>query len=82
MADTIDPLTGKVVLNLVTRTHVNRIVLQSLLSVMIRNNPKLAEMMLQDLEKRKDAAQQPELREYIELAIGEVLSASVASRVK
>jgi hypothetical protein len=82
MADTIDPVTGRGVLNLVTRTHVSRIVLQSLLSVIIRNNPNIAEMMLQDLEKRKEAAPQSEMREYIELAIGEVLSASVASRAK
>ncbi|GEM_PF-5578979 len=82
MADTIDPVTGRVVLNLVTRTHVSRIVLQSLLRVIIRNTPGIAEMMLDDLERRKDAAPQPELREYIDLAIGEVMSASVASRAK
>ena len=82
MADTIDPVTGKVVLNLVTRTHVCRLVLQSLLTVLINANPPLAEMLVQDLERRRDAAREPELREYMELAIGEVLDASVAARAK
>jgi hypothetical protein len=82
MADTIDPVTGKVVLNLITRTHVSRLVQQSLLAVLIRGNPQIAEMVVQDLEMRRDAARESELREYIELAIGEVLDASVAARAK
>jgi hypothetical protein len=82
MADTIDPVTGKVVLNLITRTHVSKLVLQSLLAVLIKSNPQIAEMMVQDLERRRDAAREAELREYIELAIGEVLDASVAARVR
>jgi hypothetical protein len=80
MADTIDPVTGKVVLNLITRTHVSRMVLQSLLTVLIRSNPQLAEMVVEDLEKRKQAARQPEMREYLELAAGEVMSALAAVR--
>ncbi|HKD65354.1 MAG TPA: hypothetical protein VKB84_00840 [Candidatus Binataceae bacterium] len=82
MADTIDPVTGKVVLNLITRTHVSRLVLQSLLAVLIRANPGLAETVVQDLERRMDAAKEPEMREYVELAMGEVLAASVAARAK
>jgi len=82
MADTIDPVTGKVVLNLITRTHVSRLVLQSLLAVLIRANPGLAETVVQDLERRMDAAEEPEMREYVELAMGEVLAASVAARAK
>jgi hypothetical protein len=82
MADTIDPVTGKVILNLISRTHVSRLVLQSLLIVLIKANPPLAEMVVQDLERRWDAALEPELREYMELAIGEVLAASVAARAK
>lgn len=82
MADTIDPVTGKVVLNLITRTHVSRTVLQSLLTVLFRTNPKIAELMVDDLELRKQAAREPELQEYIELAIGEVLGAVAATRAK
>jgi hypothetical protein len=82
MPDAIDPVTGKVVLNLITRTHVSRMVLQSLVTVLVKANPQIAEMMVDDLEKRKQATGEPELREYIELAIGEVLSAAVASRAK
>jgi hypothetical protein len=82
MADTIDPVTGKVVLNLITRTHVSRTVLQSLLTVLFRTNPKIAELMVDDLEMRKQAAREPELQEYIELAIGEVLGAVAATRAK
>ena len=82
MADTIDPVTGKVVLNLITRTHVSRLVLQSLLAVLIRANPGLAETVVQDLERCMDAAEEPEMREYVELAMGEVLAASVAARAK
>jgi hypothetical protein len=65
MADTIDPVTGKVILNLISRTHVSRLVLQSLLSVLIKANPQLAEMVIQDLERHRDAAREPELREYV-----------------
>jgi hypothetical protein len=82
MADSIDPVTGKVVLNLITRTHVSRLVLQSLLTVLIRANPNLGEMVVHDLERRMEAAREPELREYTEQAIGEVLAASVAARAK
>jgi hypothetical protein len=82
MADTIDPVTGKVVLNLISRTHVSRLVLQSLLTVLIKANPQLGEMVVQDLERRMEVAREPELREYMEQAIGEVLTASVASRAK
>ena len=82
MADTIDPVTGKVVLNLITRTHVSKLVLQSLLTVLIKTNPPLAEMVVHDLERRRDAAREPELREYMEAAIGEVLAASLAARAK
>ncbi len=82
MADTIDPVTGKVVLNLITRTHVSRMVLQSLLTVLIRSNPQLAETVVEDLEKRKQAARQPEMREYLELAAGEVMSALAAVRAR
>jgi len=82
MADTIDPVTGKVVLNLITRTHVSRLVLQSLLTVLIKANPQLAGMITQDLERRRDAAREVELREYFELAIGEVLDASVAAAAR
>ena len=82
MADTIDPVTGKVLLNLISRTHVSRLVLQSLLTVLIKANPHLAETVVQDLERRRDAARQPELHEYMEMAIGEVLDASVAARAK
>ncbi len=80
MADTIDPVTGKVVLNLITRTHVSRMVVQSLLTVLIRSNPQLAEAVVEDLDKRKQAARQSEMREYLELAIGEVMSALAAVR--
>ncbi len=80
MADTIDPVTGKVVLNLITRTHVSRLVLQSLLTVLTRANPQLPEMIAGDLERRKGAAREPELREYFELAIGEVLAAAAGAR--
>lgn len=82
MADTIDPVTGKVVLNLITRTHVSRLVLQSLLAVLIRGNPQIVDMVVQDLEMRRDAAGESQLREYVELAIGEVLDAAVAARAK
>lgn len=82
MADTIDPITGKVVLNLIARSHVSRLVLQSLLSVLIRSNPPLAEMVVHDLEQRMANTREPELREYMETAIGEVMSAAVASRAK
>ncbi len=80
MADSIDPVTGKVVLNLITRTHVSRLVLQSVLTVLIRSNPQVAEMVVQDLERRRDAAAEAQLREYLEMAIGEVLDAGVAAR--
>jgi hypothetical protein len=82
MADTIDPVTGKVVLNLITRTHVSRLVLQSLLTVLIKSNPQLAEMVVQDLESRRAVAAEVQLREYFELAIGEVLAATAGVRVK
>ncbi|HEV3112601.1 MAG TPA: hypothetical protein VGY99_19105 [Candidatus Binataceae bacterium] len=82
MSDTIDPVTGKVVLNLISRTHVSRLVLQSLLTVLIKANQQLAEMVVQDLERRRDATREPELRDYMELAIGEVLDASVAAHAK
>jgi hypothetical protein len=82
MADTIDPVTGKVVLNLITRTHVSRLILQSLLTVMIKSNPQLAEMVVNDLDGRREAAAEPQLREYFELAIGEVLGALAGAHVK
>jgi len=82
MADTIDPVTGKIVLNLITRTHVSRLVLQSLLTVLIKGNPQIADMVVENLERRRDGALEAELREYIELAIGEVLDASVAARAR
>lgn len=82
MADTIDPVTGKVILNLINRTHVSRLVLQSLLTILIKANPPLAEMIVQDLERRRDAAAEAELREYMETAIGEVMVASLAARAK
>ncbi len=82
MADTIDPVTGKVVLNLITRTHVSRMVVQSLLTVLIRSNPQLAEAVVEDLDKRKQAARQSEMREYLELAAGEVMSALAAVRAR
>jgi hypothetical protein len=79
MADMIDPVTGKVILNLITRTHVSRVLLQSLLTVLIKTNPQLGEMIVQDLERRRDVAKETDLREYMELAIDEVLAASVAA---
>ena len=82
MADTIDPVTGKVILNLITRTHVSRALLQSLLTVLIKANPQLGEMMVHDLERRRDAAKESDLREYMELAIDEVLTASVAAHAR
>ena len=82
MADTIDSVTGKVVLNLINRTHVSRLVLQSLLTVLIKANPQLTQMVVEDLESRRDVAREPQLREYMELAIGEVLDASVAAHAK
>ncbi len=82
MADTIDPVTGKVILNLIARTHVTRVLLQSLLAVLIKANPHLSEMVVDDLEKRRDATQEPDLREYIEIAIDEVLAAAVAACAK
>jgi len=82
VADSIDPVTGKVVLNLITRTHVSRLVLQSLLTVLIRSNPQLADRVVQDLERRREAAVEAQLREYIELAIGEVTDAGAAARAK
>ncbi|MGO9057841.1 MAG: hypothetical protein ACLQU2_10725 [Candidatus Binataceae bacterium] len=82
MADTIDPITGKVVLNLINRTHVSRVLLQSLLTVLIKANPQLGEMIVADLERRRDFAKEADLREYMELAIGDVMEAAVASRAK
>ena len=82
MADTIDPITGKVVLNLITRTHVSRLIVQSLLTVMIRANPQLAEVIVQDLQRHQDITAEAEMREYFDLAIGEVIQASVAARAK
>jgi hypothetical protein len=82
MADTIDPVTGKVVLNLINRTHVSRLVLQSLLTVLIKANPQIAEMVVQDLEGRRDVTADAQLREYYELATGEVLAALAAVRAK
>jgi hypothetical protein len=82
MADTIDPVTGQVVLNLITRTHVSRLVLQSLLTVLIRANPQMADMVIGNLERSKEAAREPQLREYIEMAIGEVHDASMAAAAK
>jgi len=82
MADTIDPVSGKVVLNLITRTHVSRLVLQSLMTVLIGTNPQTSDMVLRDLERRLEAAREPQLREYLELAIGEVLDASAAAAAK
>ena len=41
-----------------------------------------SETVVQDLERRMDAAKEPEMREYVELAMGEVLAASVAARAK
>ncbi|HXR36118.1 MAG TPA: hypothetical protein VN754_09240 [Candidatus Binataceae bacterium] len=82
MADTIDPVTGKVILNLITRTHVSRVLLQSLVTVLIKSNPQLGEMIVHDLERRRDVAKESDLREYMELAIDEVLTASVAAHAK
>ncbi len=82
MADTIDPVTGKVVLNLISRTHVSRLVMQSLLTVLIRANPQIADLVAQDLENRMEAAGDRQLREYYELAIGEVLAAASAVRAQ
>ena len=61
MAETIDPVTGKVVLNLITRTHVSRLVLQSLLTVLVKTNPQLAGMVIEDLERRREAARDPNI---------------------
>jgi hypothetical protein len=82
MADTIDPVTGKVILNLITRTHVSRVLLQSLLTVLIKANPQFGEMLVHDLERRRDVAKEADLREYTELAIDEVLAASVAAHAR
>ena len=82
MADNIDPVTGKVILNLITRTHVNRVLLQSLLTALIKANPQLGAMMVEDLERRRDFAKEADLREYMELAIGDVMEASVAAVAK
>jgi len=82
MAETIDPITGKVILNLINRTHVSRVLLQSLLTALIKANPKLGEMIAADLERRRDFAKEADLREYMELAIGDVMEASVAARAK
>ncbi len=41
MVDNIDPVTGKVILNLITRTHVSRVLLQSMLTALIKSNPQL-----------------------------------------
>jgi hypothetical protein len=82
MAETIDPITGKVILNLIKRTHVSRVLLQSLLTALIRANPQLGEMIVADLERRRDCAKEADLREYMELAIGDVMEAAVASRAK
>jgi hypothetical protein len=82
MADTIDPVTGKVILNLITRTHVSRVLLQSLVTVLIQANPQLGEMIVHDLERRRDVAKETDLREYMELAINEVLTASVAAHAR
>jgi hypothetical protein len=82
MADTIDPVTGKVILNLITRTHVSRVLLQSLLTVLIKANPQLGEMIVNDLERRRDVAKDADLREYTELAIDEVLAAAVAAHAR
>lgn len=82
MADAIDPVTGKVILNLITRTHVSRVLLQSLLTVILKANPQLGEMIVHDLERRRDVAKESDLREYMELAIDEVLAASVAAHAK
>jgi hypothetical protein len=82
MADTIDSVTGKVILNLITRTHVSRVLLQSLVTVLIKANPQLGEMIVNDLERRREAAKESDLREYMELAIDEVLTASVAAHAK
>jgi hypothetical protein len=82
MADTIDPVTGKVILNLITRTHVSRVLLQSLVTVLIKANPQLGEMIVHDLERRRDVAKESDLREYMDLAIDEVLTASVAVHAK
>jgi hypothetical protein len=82
MADTIDPVTGKVIVNLITRTHVSRVLLQSLLTVLIKSNPQVGPMIAEDLQRRLDFAKEPDLREYLELAIGDVFEASVAARAK
>jgi hypothetical protein len=82
MADTIDPVTGKVILNLITRTHVSRVLLQSLVTVLIKANPQLGEMIVNDLERRRDVTKESDLREYMELAIDEVLTASVAAHAR
>jgi hypothetical protein len=82
MADNIDPVTGKIILNLITRTHVSRVLLQSLLTALIKANPQLGPMIVEDLERRRDFAKEADLREYVELAIGEVMEASVAARAK
>lgn len=82
MVDNIDPVTGKVILNLITRTHVSRVLLQSMLTALIKSNPQLGAMIIEDLERRRDVAKEADLREYIELAIADVMEASVASSAK
>lgn len=82
MDDTIDAVTGKVILNLITRTHVSRVLLQSLLTVLIRANPQLSDLVVSDLERRRDLAKETDLREYIELAICDALEASLVARAK
>ncbi len=82
MADTIDPVTGKVILNLITRTHVSRVLLQSLLTALIKSTPQLGAMIVEDLERRRGFAKDADLRDYMELAISDVMEASVAASAK
>ena len=56
--------------------------MQSLLTVLIKANPQLGEMIVHDLERRRDVAKESDLREYMELAIDEVLTASVAAHAR
>ena len=48
----------------------------------IKANPQLGAMIVEDLERRRDFAKETDLREYMELAIGDVMEASVAARAK
>lgn len=82
MADNIDPVTGKVILNLITRTHASRVLLQSMLTALIKSNPQLGAMIVEDLKRRRDFAKEADLREYFELAIADVMEASVAATAK